>query len=227
MKSARYLTMCSASSRRSPHGERGLKFAVGAVFGNPKASLPARGAWIEILHRKKGLARTCASLPARGAWIEMIAFSIVASFFSCRSPHGERGLKYNAMEKCVFLNKSLPARGAWIEISLEPNRPYITARRSPHGERGLKYKLPRLSAPARRSLPARGAWIEISLIAKLRTVCACRSPHGERGLKCLASVRQVRRASRRSPHGERGLKSRLFTLSRSACIVAPRTGSVD
>ena len=35
--------------RRSPHGERGLKYYVGLVkFGEHK-SLPPRGAWIEIL----------------------------------------------------------------------------------------------------------------------------------------------------------------------------------
>ena len=33
---------------RSPHGERGLKYAVSVNGGHIGASLPARGAWVEI-----------------------------------------------------------------------------------------------------------------------------------------------------------------------------------
>ena len=35
---------------------------------------------------------------------------------SCRSPHGERGLKSCTMNFSAPDSKSLPARGAWIEI---------------------------------------------------------------------------------------------------------------
>ena len=35
-------------SRRSPHGERGLKSGAAAALENQIASLPTRGAWIEI-----------------------------------------------------------------------------------------------------------------------------------------------------------------------------------
>ena len=55
-------------------------------------SLPARGAWIEIL-RRTIQAPGLMSLPARGAWIEISS-----------SPSGAHG------------DVSLPARGAWIEI---------------------------------------------------------------------------------------------------------------
>ena len=34
------------------------------------------------------------SLPARGAWIEIVMQDIIAPKFLGRSPHGERGLKY-------------------------------------------------------------------------------------------------------------------------------------
>ena len=58
------------------------------------------------------------SLPPRGAWIE-IAFSAIGKFSSVhgRSPHGERGLKFQNI-------------GANIVNNIKG--------RSPHGERGLK-----------------------------------------------------------------------------------------
>ena len=57
-------------------------------------SLPSRGAWIEI-----GLWRGCGlgldgSLPSRGAWIEIACPRTWVCIASGRSPHGERGLKY-------------------------------------------------------------------------------------------------------------------------------------
>ena len=33
-----------------------------------------------------------------------------------RSPHGERGLKYDIDCNCLYPDSSLPAWGAWIEI---------------------------------------------------------------------------------------------------------------
>ena len=58
------------TKRRSPHGERGLKFPMYSVPGAIGQSLPTRGAWIEILY-------------------------LIGSYdvHSGRSPHGERGLK--------------------------------------------------------------------------------------------------------------------------------------
>ncbi len=56
-------------------------------------SLPARGAWIEILYSETRGFTAPLSLPARGAWIEM-AYT---------------AYKYST-------SWSLPARGAWIEM---------------------------------------------------------------------------------------------------------------
>ena len=60
----------------------------------PNASLPVRGAWIEMrwttLYKDKN-----GSLPVRGAWIEIFIIRIAS--------------------KNIF--ESLPVRGAWIEIS--------------------------------------------------------------------------------------------------------------
>ena len=65
------------------------------------------------------------------AWIQCF-------LFDCRSPHGERGLKF-------------------VKVNLV----HVNLCRSPHGERGLKYiDQSHLDAEAV-SLPAWGAWIEI------------------------------------------------------------------
>ena len=77
---------------RSPCGERGLKSPVNSQPQMVMASLPVRGAWIEI-----GIYQTPAwrkeSLPVRGAWIEI--------------PYCERPDRHKW---------SLPVRGALIEI---------------------------------------------------------------------------------------------------------------
>ena len=123
----------------------------------------------------------------------------------CRSPHGERGLKF---------------------LSCTHN--YVVSRRSPHGERGLKYASPSggrrsgMSLPSRgawieipipassptnpgRSLPSRGAWIKMELLEPLLSFFLSRSPQGERGLKSPFYIFRPP-AVGRSPHGERGLK---------------------
>ena len=144
---------------RSPHGERGLKFKACRVSVQHFLSLPARGAWIEMvqtLMREKRLG----SLPARGAWIEISA-RLSLSACSCRSPHGERGLKYRSYPLQNEGYLSLPARGAWIEMRFG-RAGRRAARRSPHGERGLKsHPRPARSGRQSGSLPARGAWIEM------------------------------------------------------------------
>ena len=56
--------------RRSPRGERGLKFLLRLLFGKGARSLPSRGAWIEI-HWYGGFSAYNESLPSRGAWIEI------------------------------------------------------------------------------------------------------------------------------------------------------------
>ena len=78
--------------RRSPHGERGLKFRSDPQVTSSGPSLPAWGAWVEIACcTSSGSPRT--SLPAWGAWVE-IASDQRASLKRCgRSLHGERGLK--------------------------------------------------------------------------------------------------------------------------------------
>ena len=59
--------------RRSPCGERGLKYQQGNRDCLPARSLPVRGAWIEIEVYAKLLRNKYRSLPVRGAWIEIKA----------------------------------------------------------------------------------------------------------------------------------------------------------
>ena len=56
------------------------------------------------------------SLPARGAWIEISYLNDTTKYSPCRSPRGERGLKWLRCWHLTHGIKSLPARGAWIEI---------------------------------------------------------------------------------------------------------------
>ena len=80
-------------------------------------SLPARGAWVEI-RRIASVIGLLTSLPARGAWVE-ISDEIMQDFdLLCRSPHGERGLKFHGARTAERRAESLPARGAWVEIMI-------------------------------------------------------------------------------------------------------------
>ena len=78
-----------------------------------------------------------------------------------RSPHGERGLKFNA------------------QVGFDTDR----ESRSPHGERGLKWMYTTFIDKVQESLPPRGAWIEIYCSEFSPGTKKRRSPHGERGLK--------------------------------------------
>ena len=55
-----------------------------------------------------------------------------------RSPHGERGLKYQLGILMQENYLSLSSRRAWIEIKTELEDSNKIKSRSPHGERGLK-----------------------------------------------------------------------------------------
>ena len=82
-------------------------------------------------------------------------------WLSCRSPHGERGLKYGHFNgfvpgDCV----APPPRGAWIEIVEREDDSKVCA-----------------------SLPTRGAWIEMSSLWASGAAPVVAPPHGERGLK--------------------------------------------
>ena len=145
----------------------------------------------------------------------------------CRSPHGERGLKYIVIFSPTDLCGRSPHGERGLKSHPMPLRPGSRSR-SPHGERGLKYvpkgqlairgrslssrrawieigQVPAFEETAQ-SLSSRRAWIEIPTCATSSPACSCRSPHGERGLKFIHMC-GAERVDGRSPHGERGLKS--------------------
>ena len=85
--------------------------------------------------------KPAASLPVRGAWVEIWVHSQLSSGGSgCRSPCGERGLKFSVATTALVGLASLPVRGAWVEIVSTSNANGAPSRRSPCGERGLKLR---------------------------------------------------------------------------------------
>ena len=58
-------------ARRSPHGERGLKWDEKVISVKIQVSLPSRGAWIEMVLATVLAVILDLSLPSRGAWIEI------------------------------------------------------------------------------------------------------------------------------------------------------------
>ena len=150
---------------RSPHGERGLKYVQDDEGSIAIASLSSRRAWIEITYVVSPSNNSLRSLSSRRAWIEIcwilehLYYSIVALLTEsvdwnlcllyaeglpfCRSPHGERGLKYQQWQVFAVLFLSLSSRRAWIEI-IEI----------------VQFEL------FLKSLSSRRAWIEILLILK-------------------------------------------------------------
>ena len=101
--------------RRSPQGERGLKFGgvpPGEVFKrrSPQGERGLKFVRLVIIPTPKG------SLSARRAWIEIRIWGTGGDHGAGRSPQGERGLKYDGLGRCPKSPPSLSARRAWIEI---------------------------------------------------------------------------------------------------------------
>ena len=147
--------------RRSPCGERGLKSVAAGAVRDAAASLPVRGAWVEIVTVSLP---ACAAVGRSPCGERGLKFAGVRPSVQCRrsrSPCGERGLKSAPCGSICRGRRSLPVRGAWVEIQKSSAAGVMTLCRSPCGERGLK--CPVLFARA--------------------TSHARRSPCGERGLK--------------------------------------------
>ena len=82
-----------------------------------------------------------------------------------RSPHGERGLKYEWCVRQFGIDGSLSSWRAWIEMECRCFRRGEWSSRSPHGERGLKSEDALLTAFDGESLSSWRAWIEIQVKA--------------------------------------------------------------
>ena len=117
--------------RRSPCGERGLKYTHddGTIVVESRSPCGERGlkydADVSVSHLVE-------SLPVRGAWVEIICSGGVSAVDGRRSPCGERGLKSAAPAACLSAGGlSLPVRGAWVEIKAGRNcrrAPYVAPR---------------------------------------------------------------------------------------------------
>ena len=108
-------TIAQSANRRSPYGERGLKYRRDIPVQRGCESLSLRRAWIEITSRPLP-PPTRSSLSLRRAWIEITIRPFVIGW-PCRSPYGERGLKFGAPAEPERDDASLSLRRAWIEIS--------------------------------------------------------------------------------------------------------------
>ena len=79
------------------------------------------------------------SLSSWRAWIEIFLCLGVLFCANSRSPHGERGLKYEILGgEFVGFGRSLSSWRAWIEMQRVLSSCVSVMGRSPHGERGLK-----------------------------------------------------------------------------------------
>ena len=160
--------MANHVRRRSPCGERGLKYIGNNISSATMMSLPLRGAWIEIsahnIQNKYAVSRSpCGE---RGLKSGATASGYTSSG---RSPCGERGLKSSIVISVCVISASRSPCGERGLKSPRGSRPltHVRTRRSPCGERGLKSLpifQPKKAAP---SLPLRGAWIEIPDVKEL------------------------------------------------------------
>ena len=156
------LSMVSGKFCRSPHGERGLKLVYVQCSRTLRlGSLSSRRAWIEIAYVVSPSNNSLRSLSSRRAWIEIKSALTKIYWFCCRSPHGERGLKFVAPFLIVA-----EVRVALLTESVDWNNKSV-----------------RFIPPEFMSLSSRRAWIEIESGTVITVSGKGRSPHGERGLK--------------------------------------------
>ena len=102
---------------RSPHGERGLKCTCGLELTSTTTSLSSWRAWIEIVEIRENGGVLLSSLSSWRAWIEILTSPHFWLIRLCRSPHGERGLKFDMSKLHALLEiMSLSSWRAWIEI---------------------------------------------------------------------------------------------------------------
>ena len=84
-------------------------------------SLSSWRAWIEICDSLRR-AHVWKSLSSWRAWIEMKTGRMPPTPATCRSPHGERGLKYDSHGAAQDHRRSLSSWRAWIGIRPRPCR---------------------------------------------------------------------------------------------------------
>ena len=123
--------------RRSPHGERGLK-------------------WSTVRKMCGGIRRS----PHGERGLKYLAYIIPRIRLFGRSPHGERGLKFFDSGADPRKRRSLPVRGAWIEIRVRQHLRAMPRVAPPRVERGLKSQCKQEVCSIVVSLRACAAWVE-------------------------------------------------------------------
>ena len=151
--------------RRSPHGERGLKWHEKIIGIQIDSRSPCGERGLKSVTQQHDY-QLQESLPTRGAWIEISPPRPCLSAQSRRSPHGERGLEFLQAKTPLLWRRSLPTRGAWIEMYPSWKTGFHTPSLP---TRGAWIEIPpgtTLPRCPRASLPTRGAWIEIRRTGK-------------------------------------------------------------
>ena len=146
-------------SGRSPCGERGLKSLDPAKIQNSSSRSPCGERGLKYKNGWK-IPQISASLPVRGAWIEIVRVRQKSKSKNGRSPCGERGLKSPAAGAPLVASRRSPCGERGLKSICDKLKRNLI-RRSPCGERGLKCAAERRRLHPRESLPVRGAWIEI------------------------------------------------------------------
>ena len=81
-----------------------------------RMSLPVRERGLKCVG-KLLLERVALSLPVRERGLKFPGHKSTGYESCCRSPCGERGLKFDLNDVAENPEKSLPVRGAWVEIA--------------------------------------------------------------------------------------------------------------
>ena len=124
-------------------------------------SLSSWRAWIEICDSLRR-AHVWKSLSSWRAWIEMKTGRMPPTPATCRSPHGERGLKYDSHGAAQDHRRSLSSWRAWIEIRRSARS--STASPSFSSWRAwIEIAGSSAFAPYKGSLSSWRAWIEIGV----------------------------------------------------------------
>ena len=165
------------------------------------------------------------SLPAWGAWIEIKLQMSRSLYLTCRSPHGERGLKCPSSTLSANYELSLPAWGAWIEMPM-PCVLFVCPPVAPRmGSVDWNHCFPGGGTPAQVA-PPMGS-VDWNYKATMEALgYDCRSPHGERGLKCYWHFCKLGRRPSLPAWGA-WIEISLVQVLEAARKVAPRMGSVD
>ena len=113
---ARYVLHLRVFDRRSPPGERGLKYRLRPLGRRFLRRSPPGERGLKS-SGNRGRCHGVRTLPTRGAWIEIHHPCICITTRARRSPPGERGLKSAPTSPIALDDATLPTRGARIEIT--------------------------------------------------------------------------------------------------------------